>query len=142
MANKFIAKKSISINAPASKVWKALTDPKLVKQYFFGVDVITDWKQGSPIIYQGVWEGKPFEDKGNVLKIEPEKLLLTNHWSPSSGLPDTPENYHNVRYDLVPEGRGTKLTITQDNNATEEEKDHSEQNWGAILEGMKKLLEK
>lgn len=142
MENKFVAKKTVNINAPVSQVWKALTDPKLVKQIFFGADVITDWKQGSPIIYRGVWEGKPFEDKGNVLKIEPEKLLLTNHWSPLSGVPDTPENYHNVRYELVPEGRSTKLTIIQDNNATEEEKNHSEQNWGAVLDSMKRLLEK
>ncbi len=142
MEKKFVAKRTVSINAPVSQVWKALTDPKLVKQYFFGVDVITDWKQGSPIIYRGVWEGKPFEDKGNVLKIEPEKLLLTTHWSPLSGVPDTPENYHNVRYELAPEGRGTKLTITQDNNATAEEKNHSEQNWGAVLDGMKRVLEK
>ncbi len=142
MEKKFVAKRTVSINAPVSQVWRALTDPKLVKQYFFGVDVITDWKQGSPIIYRGVWEGKPFEDKGNVLKIEPEKLLLTTHWSPLSGVPDTPENYHNVRYELAPEGRGTKLTITQDNNATAEEKNHSEQNWGAVLDGMKRVLEK
>lgn len=142
MEKKFVAKGTVSINAPVSQVWKALTDPKLVKQYFFGVDVITDWKQGSPIIYRGVWEGKPFEDKGNVLKIEPEKLLLTTHWSPLSGVPDTPENYHNVRYELAPQGRGTKLTITQDNNANEEEKNHSEQNWGAVLDSMKRLLEK
>jgi hypothetical protein len=35
----------------------------------------------------------------------------------------------------------TRLTITQDNNDTQEEADHSKQNWAMVLEGMKKLLE-
>ncbi len=35
----------------------------------------------------------------------------------------------------------TKLTITQDNNATEDEKMHSEQNWKMMLDGVKKMLE-
>jgi hypothetical protein len=33
------------------------------------------------------------------------------------------------------------VTITQDNNSTEEEKKHSEQNWKTIPDGMKKLRE-
>ncbi len=136
-----IAKVSTVIKAPASKVWEALTKPELVKKYFFGTDVITDWKVGSPIIYRGVWEGKPYEEKGNVLKNEPEKLLLTNYWSPSRGVTDSPENYQNVEYKLEPAEEGTKVTITQDGNKDEESKNHSETNWGMILDGMKKLLE-
>ena len=62
MSNPYIAKASVSIKVPPSKVWEALTTPRLTKQYFFGVDILTDWKPGSPIIYKGEWEGKPFED--------------------------------------------------------------------------------
>jgi uncharacterized protein YndB with AHSA1/START domain len=135
------AKATITINAPASRVWEALTNPALIKQYLFGADVITDWKEGSPIIYKGAYEGKAYEDKGSVLKAEPEKLLLTTHWSPLSGSPDSPENYHKVSYELAAENGGTQLTITQDNNATKEEQDQSANFWKMILEGMKKLLE-
>jgi hypothetical protein len=35
----------------------------------------------------------------------------------------------------------TEVTITQGNNASEEEKAHSEKNWQTVLERMKKLLE-
>jgi hypothetical protein len=56
-------------------------------------------------------------------------------------LPDTPENYKTVHYELSPEGDRTRLTIIQDNNATQEEATHSEQNWRMVLDGMKKLLE-
>lgn len=58
-----------------------------------------------------------------------------------SGTPDIPENYANVTYTLSSSGTSTILTITQDSILTEESKKHSEQNWGIILEGLKKLAE-
>ena len=136
-----LAKATITIDAPVSKVWEALTKPELIQQYLFGTEVATDWQVGSPIIYKGMWEGKPFEDKGKVLQIEPGKLLVSTFWSVLSGKPDTPENYQTVRYELSPEGDGTRLTIAQDNNASQEEANQSEQNWKMVLDGMKKLLE-
>ena len=141
MNKKLIAKATTTINAPASKAWQAIVNPELIKQYLFDTDVISDWKVGSPIIYKGVWEGKAFEDKGKILKLEPEKLLVSTHWSPLSGVPDSPENYHTVTYALNEKGESTEVTITQDNNSNEEEKAHSEQNWRTVLDGMKKLLE-
>jgi uncharacterized protein YndB with AHSA1/START domain len=137
----FVAKASINIQAPASKVWEALTRPDLIKQYLFGTQVVTDWQVGSPITYQGVWQGKPYEDKGKVLQVEPGKRLVSTFWSSLSGEPDLPENYKTVRYELSPAGDGTKLTIIQDNNDSQEEAEHSEQNWKMVLEGIKKLLE-
>ncbi len=141
MNNKYVAKATTTIHAPASKVWQALVNPEIIKQYLFNTDVISDWKVGSPIIYRGEWEGKPFEDKGEILAMEPEKLLKSTHWSPLSGVPDSPENYHTVTYTLSDKGESTEVTITQDNNATEEEKTHSEKNWQTVLKGMKDLLE-
>ena len=130
----FPAEATTVINAPASKVWDALTNPSLIKQYLYGTEVTSDWKVGSPITYRGEWEGKSYEDKGEILQIEPDKLLVSTFWSSLSGLPDAPENYKTVRYELSREGSGTKLTITQDNNATQEEAQHSEQNWNTVLE--------
>ncbi len=141
MNQTYVAKASIRINAPASKVWDALTRPEMIKQYLFGTQVATDWQVGSPITYQGVWQGKPYQDKGKVLQIEPEKRIVSTFWSALSGLQDIPENYKTVQYELSGDGSGTILTVTQDNNATEEEALHSEQNWNMILGGIKKLLE-
>jgi uncharacterized protein YndB with AHSA1/START domain len=141
MNTKYLAKTAMTINAPASRVWDALTRPDLIKQYMFDTEVTTDWQVGSPITYKGMWEGKPYEDKGKVLQIEPGKLLVSTFWSAFSGKPDVPENYPTVRYELSAEDGGTRLTIIQDNNTSQEEADHSEQNWKTVLEGMKKLLE-
>lgn len=137
----FVARATTVINAPASQVWNALTDPALIKQYLFDTHVTTDWRVGSPITYEGVWQGKPYQDKGQILNVEPERLLVSTFWSALSGLPDVPENYNTVRYELSPESSGTRITIIQDNNATEEAAKHSEQNWNIVLDGMKKLLE-
>ncbi len=141
MNNKFTARATTTIHAPVSKVWQALVNPEIIKQYLFNTEVISDWKEGTPIIYKGEWQGKAFEDKGKILQIEPERLLRSTHWSPLSGVPDTPENYHTVTYTLSGKGDSTEVTITQDNNASEEEKEHSEQNWRTVLVGMRRLLE-
>ncbi len=141
MQNNLIAKSTITINAPASKVWEALTSAEMIKKYLFGTQVTTDWKEGSPITYKGVWEGKEYEDKGTILKIEPERLLVSTYWSSIAGLADEPENYKKVTYELTSNDGGTELTITQDNNATEEEKNHSERNWKMVLTSLKELLE-
>jgi uncharacterized protein YndB with AHSA1/START domain len=141
MNNKLIAKATTAINASASRVWEALINPKLIKQYLFGAEVISDWKEGSPIVYKGIYEGKFYEDKGSVLKVEPEKLLLITHWSPLSGSPDTTENYHKVSYELAVVNGSTQLTITQDNNSSEEEQEQNAKFWKMVLDGMKKLLE-
>ena len=141
MNKKFVATARTTINAPASKVWEAITKPELIKQYLFDTDVISDWKVGSSITYKGEWQGKQFEDKGKILQMELGKSLVSTHWSPLSGVPDSPENYHTVSYQLSEKDGKTEVTITQDNNASEEEKSHSEQNWNQVLEGMKNLLE-
>lgn len=73
--------------------------------------------------------------------MKPEKLLRSTHWSPLSGVPDTPESYHTVTYMLSEKDGNTEVTIMQDNNANEEEKAESEKNWPTVLEGMKKMLE-
>ena len=138
----FIAKKSATIPATAEKVWDALTNPALIKEYFFGTEAISKWKVGSSIVFKGVWEGKPYEDKGTILALEKGKLLKYNYWSSFSGTDDLPSNYANITYALTPVKDGTLLTITQDNCRSAEARDHSENNWGMILDGLAKLLKK
>ena len=137
-----IARSSITIHAPGDRVWDALVNPAAIKQYMFGTDVKSDWKKGSPIRWKGEWQGKAYEDKGVIREIEPGRALQYTHFSPLGGLPDKPENYHTVTIQLSPEGNRTRLSLTQDNNPTEETRAHMEKNWGMVLEGLKKLVER
>src|SRR5512135_780046 len=141
MQPNFIARASTTIEAPAARVWDALTKPELIKQYLFGSDVVSDWKVGSPIYYRGQWQGRAYEDKGTILEVQENERLVSTHWSPLSGVPDVPENYHTVAYELSERDGRTDLTIIQDNNASEEERQHSEQNWQTVLAGLKKVVE-
>ena len=142
MAEEHIAKAQVKIDAPSAEVWDALVNPEKIKHYMFGTNVVSDWTEGSPIVWKGEWKGKLYEDKGKILQIKPERVLKYSHFSPLTGQPDVPENYHNVTVELSPEGQSTAVTLSQDNNASEEEREHSEQNWGMMLQGLKKFVEK
>ena len=141
MSYQLIAKTNISIHAPISKVWAGLTNPELIRKYFFGTTAISEWKVGSSIRFIGEWEGKPYEDKGTILNFGPPTLLRYNYWSSFSATEDIPENYANVTYELSEDHDSTLVTVTQDHIASEEEQKKSEQNWGMVLKNMKELLE-
>jgi uncharacterized protein YndB with AHSA1/START domain len=75
MNKNLIARDSFTINAPSAQVWDALVNPEAIKQYMFGTNVVTDWGEGSPIIWKGEWQGKSYEDKGVVLQLRPGRIL-------------------------------------------------------------------
>jgi uncharacterized protein YndB with AHSA1/START domain len=141
MDRNHIAKASVSINASPEKVWHALVDPKAIKQYMFGTNVVSDWKVGNPILWKGEWKGKSYEDKGEILQLKPGQIVQYSHFSPLSGVPDKPENYHTVTIVLSGNGNQTDVALTQDNNTTEAEKAESEKNWEMMLTELKKFLE-
>jgi uncharacterized protein YndB with AHSA1/START domain len=142
MAKQLVATKSVTVNATKAKVWDAITNPEMIKKYFFGTETTSDFKKGSPIYYRGVWEGKPYEDKGTVLEVEKEKILKHDYWSSFSGTEDKPENYATVTYILSGSDGEVTLTVTQSNLKSEEQRDHSEKNWETVLNGLKNLIEK
>jgi uncharacterized protein YndB with AHSA1/START domain len=139
-----VARVSTSINAPKEKVWEALVTPKIIKQYMFGTNVTSNFKVGNKITWKGEWEGKTYEDKGEIREVQPYRMLQFTHFSPTTGEKDIPENYHLVTIDLTEE-KGTagvtNVTLTQDNNPTEKSREHSEKNWKMMLDGLKKVLE-
>lgn len=136
-----IAKASAIIDAPAAKVWDALVDPAAIRQYMFGTNVQSDWKQGSAITWKGEWQGRAYEDKGEIRRIDPPRALQYTHFSPLAGLPDAPENYHTITIELAGRGAQTEVSLSQDNNPTDEAREHSEKNWGMMLDGLKKYVE-
>jgi uncharacterized protein YndB with AHSA1/START domain len=142
MSQHFSNKKSVRIYAPVTTVWQALTDPTMIKQYFFGVDTIGEWKEGNTIIYKGEWQEKKFNGKGKVLQVEDGKLLKHSYWTDMSGQPDEPEYYHIITYKLTPENDHTELTLTEENLASEDMKEKSGKLWDMIFGNLKKILEK
>jgi len=143
MTRGYEAISTVTINAPKGDVWDALTNSAKVKQYMHGTEMSTDWKEGSSISWKGEWKGKSYEDKGRVLEVEPQRLLRYTHWSPMGGSEDRPENYHTLTFELAGKDGKTILTLTQDNNPTQEEADKmARDNWAPVLEGLKATAEK
>lgn len=142
MKNNLIAKAAVTIDESGSKVWDALVNPAMIKQYLFGTTVVSDWHESSPIVWKGDWQGRSYKDKGTILQFRPERLLQYSHFSPLAGQEDIPENYHTVTIVLESDGQHTHVSLTQDKNATEEEREHSESHWKKMLSAIKALLEK
>jgi uncharacterized protein YndB with AHSA1/START domain len=138
----YVATAECEIDASPEEVWRALTSPATIREFMFGSEVRTDWKPGSPITWSGEFEGKSYEDKGEIVTVEPGRTLEVTHFSPLSGQEDKPENYHRVRYELQPvDGGRTRVGLTQDNSGSAEEAEHSGATWQAMLEGLKKVVE-
>lgn len=141
MEDKFIAETSVVINADESKVWEAITSPALIKQYLMGAEVTTDWKEGSPISYEGQYNGEKYHDKGIIKKIVPNGIFQSTYWSSAGGKEDKPENYHLVTYTLSPWEEKTIVVLTQDNIHSKKEQEHVTANWEAVLDKLKRVVE-
>lgn len=141
MTKNLTAEAKIAVNAPIQRVWDALVTPETIKKYMFGATVVSDWKEGSPIVWKGEWQGKPYADKGVILQLKPNRLLQYSHFSPLSGVPDIPDNYHTVRIELASKGTQTNVSLTQDKNPTEQAREQSQKNWQMMLTGLKKAVE-
>lgn len=142
MSKGFDAIAEVTVDAPRAAVWAALTEPDKVRRYMHDTTLATDWKMGSPISWSGEWKGQAYQDKGTVLTVQPEELLSYTHWSPMGGTDDKPENYHTVTFRLDDVGGKTRLTLTQDNNPTQEAADTmAKENWSPMLEGLQRVAQ-
>ena len=144
-----MVKNAIVINADAAKVWDVLTNPEQTKKYMFGCETISDWKQGSSLLWRGTYEGKEMIFvKGYILEIVPNRLLKYSVIDPNASYPDIPENYLSVEYKLEKQNANTVLTVIQDGfeNAAEgrkrfEETYNNGEGWNPILAQIKKIAE-
>ena len=106
-----------------------------------GAKVSTDWQVGSPITWQGEMDGRPYEDKGEVLEVDEPNRLSVTHYSPLMGEADAPENYHTIVYELSGGDGPTTVALTQDGNDSAEQAEQFSANWQGMLEGLKASVE-
>src|ERR1700722_13635000 len=141
-AKTLIAKSSVQINNTVDEAWKALVNPEIVEKYMLGSQQSSDWRKGSSIRWKKDFNGRKFEDKGEILEITPQKSLKYTHYSPASGRPDAPENYQTVSVTLKASAKGTTIELTSDNNASEEEKEMTKQIWAYYFQGLKIMMDR
>lgn len=140
----------ITIDAPATKVWKALTEPEWTKQYMFGCEPITDWKPGSPLLWKGTFNDvEMVAVKGQVVSFDPGHSLVYTVIDPNNpAIPDLPENYLTVTCTLTEQDGKTHLFVSQGDYGGVADGDNRYRHtvdgggWSPILEQIKQLVEK
>ncbi len=142
MNRDYISNTTIEINAAVSKVWNALVTPEIAKEYFWGASIISDWKENSPITFNGDFNGNKYLEKGVLLNVKPNAQLQYTHWSNLEGIPDIPKNYRIWTFDLIEIENCTQLSVSEDNIPTEEKQRRSDEFWNEVLVKIKQILEK
>jgi uncharacterized protein YndB with AHSA1/START domain len=137
----YVATAQTDVAASPERVWAALTEPEQIAAYMQGSRVESTWEVGSPITWNGEYDGRPYQDKGEVLTYDEPHVLSVTHYSPMMGQPDVPESYHTLVYTLSESDGGTHLELTQDGNDSAEQAEQFSQNWQTMLEGLKALVE-
>lgn len=98
----------VAIEAPPERVWKALTDPDLTEQYYFGTRVESDWSPGGEIRYRNSEGG--VDVAGEIVEYDPPRRLTTTFkpaWAPAmEGVPPS-----TVSWEVRESGGGSRLTL-------------------------------
>jgi uncharacterized protein YndB with AHSA1/START domain len=127
------------IKTTPQKLWAALTDPELMKQYWFGMHQKTEWKAGSP--WQLVFPDGRIADAGEVVEIDPLKRLVIkwrNEFKPEL----TAEGYSLCTMEIAQAGDVMKLSITHTIDAPGTKFIEAVSGgWPKVLASLKSLLE-
>jgi uncharacterized protein YndB with AHSA1/START domain len=126
------------IETTPEKLWEALTSSELSRQYWFGTDVRSDWRVGSPFAL--ITDGKT-TDVGEILECDPTRRLsyTFTHVLKDEFRQERPTK---VVFAIEPHGKLVKLTLTHEGfDGTGKLLDAVANGWPAILSGLKSLLE-
>lgn len=143
MQSELSFEQTVSIQAPVSAVWTALTQPAIMERWLSEtpVDIQSGWTVGSTITFRGNWHGRDYENKGIILQLEPQRLIEYTYWSSISELPDDPENYAVIAFEITSDGDQTLLTFECRDCATYAIFGHMRFYWAVTLILLKQLLE-
>ncbi|WP_353828765.1 SRPBCC domain-containing protein [Agromyces sp. SYSU T0242] len=143
MLEDLVVTSAVEIDAPAERVWAVITDPEAAREYMFGTRLDAEWKVGGALRWRGEWQGRPYEDHGTVLEIEPPRRLVHTHFSPrrTSGL--EPDDHHTLTWAIEETEDGpTVFSLSQDNNATPESAAHAKRVWDSLVAKVKEIAER
>lgn len=133
-----------TINASPAQVWKTLTTLETMTQWLgdpdMAIEVQTTWQINTPIIIKG-FHHVQFENKGLILVFDKERKLSFTHLDSISKLPDIPESYSTLTFNLEPMGNETILSLIIENFPTESIRKHLEFYWRTTLVMIKNKAE-
>lgn len=131
----------VLIEATPELVWPVLVTPASIRQWL-GVEVVSEWKEGSAIEFNFEYQGKRFNDKGKIIALSQNRVLAYSYWSAFSGLHDSPENYSEITFSIRPDSHGVLLSLSHTKIGTETMYEHSQANWAETLAVIKRISER
>ena len=131
---KITAERSIWIDAPRERVWRAITDPAQIQQWF---------SPGTPWALTGLEVGGKlyavgYESQTGVIQVIDTLRQFTYRWDfPTPGTPIA----LTTTYTLEDENGGTRVTITETGVGSLPEDVQNGKGWQMALENLKAWLE-
>jgi uncharacterized protein YndB with AHSA1/START domain len=127
------------IRTTPEKLWEALTDPKFIRQYWFGSTIDSAWKKGAP------WTLKKSDGQtdtvGEVLEIEPLRRVVLR-WQNERVAELAADGPSRCTIELEPKGNAVKLTITHEIERPDSKLIHAVSGgWPLVVSNLKSLLE-
>jgi uncharacterized protein YndB with AHSA1/START domain len=128
------------IKTTPERLWEALTDPRFVTRYWFGVAVECGWTKGSP--WKLVYPDGRLADTGEILEIDPPRRIVIrwrNEWKPELKA----EGPSRCTFSIEPaKGGAMKLTVTHEMDRPDSQLIGAVSGgWPLVLSNLKSLLE-
>jgi uncharacterized protein YndB with AHSA1/START domain len=126
------------IATTAEKVFKALIEGETTRQYWKGMENVSDWKEGST--WQHRDPARTVRVVGKVIEIRPPHRLVLSWVDPAKA--DEPAQHSRVTFAIEPLKDAVKLTVThEDFVAGSAMFGPISQGWPCVLSNLKSLLE-
>jgi uncharacterized protein YndB with AHSA1/START domain len=131
---------SIVVNSPVEKVWFALTNSSELGKYLPEMKVVSDWKEGSNIVYTHyekdgtitTWNNSQMVWSGLIEKLEINTIFIVKYDGSTGVLNETNQ--------LSPQGNCTKVDFIQELTSQEVADNYIEGNQ-YTLNALKTYLE-
>jgi uncharacterized protein YndB with AHSA1/START domain len=127
----------VYIRTTPEKLWEAITDGAMTKQYLFGGTLEPGQLEcGKPMRYR-LDDGTLLAD-GEVLELEPQRKIVQT-WR---GTPNADDPLSRVTWEITPLGDVCKLAVIHEHpDANAKSARGTQTGWPIVLSGLKTLLE-
>lgn len=127
------------IRTTPAALWEALTEPRIVRRYWFGASLDCGWQKGSP--WKMARPDGTLTDTGEILEIDPPRLVVISwqvEWQPDLRA----EGPSCCTIELEPVESAVKLTVTHETGRADSKVIAAvSAAWPYSLSNLKSLLE-
>ncbi len=126
------------IRTTPERLWQAITDGELTRQYYFGSPISSDWTPGARYEMSSP-DGSQIWVEGEVLEVDPPRRLVQTfkaHWSEEMDRQDPSR----VTWEIEDRGGACRLRVVHEDLTPAAARTVSG-GWPQILSGLKTLLE-